>query len=155
MIAPVFESLATKYSKPRKITFCKINVDNQQTIAQSHGVSAMPTFLVFKSGSVIETIKGANPPALTAAVEKAIKMTGAAAPGASFAAPGRTLGSAGSRSLQRPGYGGLGSRLWRFSPSSFANALLTFFGLYFVSLFSVSFLKWAFQRPPRARRPPF
>jgi len=159
MIAPVFESLATKYSKPRKITFCKINVDNQQTIAQSHGVSAMPTFLVFKSGSVIETIKGANPPALTAAVEKAVKMAGAAAPGASFAAPGRTLGSGGSGggggSLQRPGRGGLSSRSWRFSPFNFTNALLTFVGLYFVSLFSVSFSQRALQGPPRARCPPF
>lgn len=31
----------------------------------------MPTFLVFKEGKVIETIRGANPPALKAAVEKA------------------------------------------------------------------------------------
>ncbi|KAI1818563.1 thioredoxin-like protein [Poronia punctata] len=124
VIAPTFESLSTKYSKPRKITFCKVNVDNQQSIAQSHGVSAMPTFLVFKSGSVIETIKGANPPALTNAVEKAVKLAGTSTPGASFSVPGRTLGSDGSS----------GSR--GFGRVNILNALLTFFGLYLVSLFS-------------------
>lgn len=37
----------------------------------------MPTFLVIKSKSVIETIRGANPSALTAAVRKAASDTGA------------------------------------------------------------------------------
>ncbi|KAI1275486.1 thioredoxin-like protein [Xylaria sp. FL0933] len=141
MIAPTFESLSTKYTKPGKITFCKVNVDNHQSIAQSNGVSAMPTFLVFKSGSVIETIKGANPPALTAAVEKAVKLAGTAAPGASFAMPGRTLGGGGGGSTTAPtrrsGARTLGGRSWRrFSFFNFANALLTFFGLYVVSLLS-------------------
>ncbi|KAI0424203.1 thioredoxin-like protein [Xylaria sp. FL1042] len=142
MIAPTFESLSTKFAKPGKIAFCKVNVDNHQSIAQSHGVSAMPTFLIFKSGSVIETIKGANPPALTAAVEKAVKLAGAAAPGASFAMPGRTLGSSGSNSsstvpTRRSAAGALGGRSWtRFSLFNFTNALLTFFGLYIVSLLS-------------------
>ncbi|KAK6821250.1 putative thioredoxin [Apiospora arundinis] len=76
MVAPTFESLSTKFSKPGKITFCKVNVDNQQPIASAHGVRAMPTFLIFKNGSVIETIQGANPPALTAGVEKAVKLAG-------------------------------------------------------------------------------
>jgi thiol-disulfide isomerase/thioredoxin len=39
-ISPVFESLSTKFSKPRAITFTKVNVDNQQEIAQKYGVSA-------------------------------------------------------------------------------------------------------------------
>ena len=140
MIAPTFESLSTKFSKPGKITFCKVNVDNHQSIAQSHGVSAMPTFLIFKSGSVIETIRGANPPALTAAVEKAVKLAGAAAPGASFSMPGRTLGGGGSSGMTpaRRGWNTLGGRSWAsFSPFNFVNALLTFFGLYFASLLSV------------------
>lgn len=142
MIAPTFESLSTKYSKPGKITFCKVNVDNHQSIAQSHGVSAMPTFLIFKGGSVIETIRGANPPALSAAVDKAVKLAGTSAPGASFSMPGRTLGGSGSTGAgaptQRSGSHTLGSRSWaRFSPFNFLNALLSFFGLYFASLLSV------------------
>ncbi|KAF3013274.1 hypothetical protein E8E14_009498 [Neopestalotiopsis sp. 37M] len=106
MIAPTFESLATKFSKPGKITFCKINTDNQQGIASAHGVRAMPTFLIFKSGSVIETIQGANPPALTAAVEKAVKLAGTSAPGASFKTPGRTLGGSGPATSSSRGFGG-------------------------------------------------
>ncbi|KAI1263503.1 thioredoxin-like protein [Xylariaceae sp. FL1019] len=132
MIAPAFESLSTKYSKPGKITFVKVNVDNQQSIAQSHGVSAMPTFLIFKSGSVIETIRGANPPALTGAVEKAVKLAGTTASGASFGTPGRTLGGPGAAPARRSG----GGRPWSFSSFNVINALLTFFGLYFASLFS-------------------
>ncbi|KAI4858720.1 thioredoxin [Hypoxylon rubiginosum] len=138
MIAPTFESLSTKYSKPGRITFCKVDVDNQQPIAQSHGVSAMPTFLIFKNGSVIETIRGANPPALTAAVEKAVKLAGAsAASGASFTSPGRTLGAGSSsgRPVRRSGQA-FGGRPWNVTPFHFFNAILTFFGLYFVSLFS-------------------
>ncbi|KAK7962836.1 uncharacterized protein PG986_003661 [Apiospora aurea] len=134
MVAPTFESLSTKFSKPGKITFCKVNVDNQQPIAGAHGVRAMPTFLIFKSGAVIETIQGANPPALTAGVEKAVKLAGAGgAQGAVFKTPGRTLGgpgAAGSRGGQRL------SRPWGFSSFGLFNAMLTFFGLYFVSLFS-------------------
>ncbi|KAI0008319.1 hypothetical protein F4779DRAFT_628565 [Xylariaceae sp. FL0662B] len=136
MVAPTFESLSTKYSKPGKITFCKVNVDNQQSIAQSHGVRAMPTFLIFKNGSVIDTIQGANPPALTAAVEKAVKLAGTSAPGASFKTPGRTLGAAPSGAPTRSTGRSLGGRPWKFSPFHFFNAILTFFGLYFVSLFS-------------------
>ncbi|KAI0423146.1 thioredoxin-like protein [Xylaria grammica] len=143
MIAPTFESLSTKYSKPGKITFCKVNVDNHQSIAQSHGVSAMPTFLIFKSGSVIETIRGANPPSLTAAVEKAVKLASTAAPGASFSMPGRTLGGSSSGSgsgatpTRRSGNNTLSGRPWAsFSPFNFINSLLTFFGLYIVSLLS-------------------
>ncbi|KAI1379877.1 thioredoxin [Hypoxylon crocopeplum] len=136
MIAPAFESLSTKFSKPGKITFCKVNVDNQQSVASAYGVRAMPTFLIFKNGSVIETIQGANPSALTSAVEKAVKLAGTSAPGASFKTPGRTLGAGSSGTSARRSGQTLGGRPWKFSPFHFFNALLTFFGLYFVSLFS-------------------
>lgn len=137
MVAPTFESLSTKFSKPGKITFVKVNVDNQQPIASAHGVRAMPTFLVFKSGSVIDTIQGANPPGLTAAVEKAVKLAGpgGGAQGAVFKTPGRTLGGSGASSSRG---GRKFSRPWSFSALGFFNAIMTFFGLYLVSLFSVS-----------------
>ena len=136
MIAPTFESLSTKYSKPKRITFCKVNVDNQRDVASKYGVSAMPTFLILKNGTVIETIRGANPPALTAAVEKAVKLAGPAS-GASFGTAGRTLGgtplgtgnSGPRQSLQRP---------LRWDMNNFINGIINFFGLYMISLFSVS-----------------
>lgn len=132
MIAPTFESLATKFSKPKRITFAKINVDNQKEIASQYGVRAMPTFIIFKNGSTIDTIQGANPPALTAAVEKAVKLAGPAA-GGGFSVPGRTLGGSGPaqsrESLRRP---------IKWDLNNFLNVIINFFGLYLVSLFSVS-----------------
>lgn len=134
MIAPTFESLSTKYSKPKKITFCKVDVDNQQAVAQMYSVRAMPTFLVLHNGSVVQTVQGANPPALAAAVEKGVKLAGAAA-GPAFGSGGQRLGGSGvtpaaaSRSLGRP-------VAWDLR--KLIDAVVTFFGLYFVSLFSVS-----------------
>lgn len=131
MIAPTFESLATKYTKPKRIAFAKIDVDKLRDVASQYGVRAMPTFMIFKNGSPIETIQGANPPKLTQAVEAAVKMAGPVA-SAGFSAPGRTLGgptAGGQRqSLRRP-------IRWDFN--NLINAIIGFFGLYFVSLFSV------------------
>ncbi|KAK0628226.1 mitochondrial small ribosomal subunit Rsm22-domain-containing protein [Bombardia bombarda] len=132
MIAPVFESLSAKYSKPKKITFCKIDVDSQGEVAQLYGVRAMPTFLVLHNGSVINTIKGANPPALTAAVDAAVKLAGpGAAPGAVFTTAGKRLGGSGvpasRQSLARP-------MMW--DVKNIINAITSFIGLYLVSLLS-------------------
>src|SRR6478752_1648870 len=91
MIAPTFEALAKEHSRPKKVAFAKVNVDNQSGIARAQGVSAMPTFKIFHNGTCIETIKGANPPALTAAINNAVKLGGPAT-GNVFKTPGRTLG---------------------------------------------------------------
>jgi thioredoxin 1 len=135
MIAPHFESLATKYSKPGKITFVKVDVDKQQSIASAHSVRAMPTFLIFKSGSLLETVQGANPSGLTAAVEKAVKLAGTAAPGASFKTPGRTLGAASGSgpTAARPAWGSASG----FSINRFLNTLIAFIGMWALTLFSV------------------
>jgi len=133
MIAPTFESLATKFSKPKRIAFAKVNVDNHKDIASQYGVRAMPTFMIFKNGQAIDTIQGANPPALTAAVEKAVKLGGPTA-GAGFSAPGRTLGASGSAAQSR----GSLRRPIKWDLNNFLNAIINFFGLYLVSLFSVS-----------------
>lgn len=39
-IAPIFEQLSEKLSRPNQITFIKINTDEQQEVAQEYGVSA-------------------------------------------------------------------------------------------------------------------
>ncbi|OQE90379.1 hypothetical protein PENNAL_c0012G06192 [Penicillium nalgiovense] len=69
-IAPAYNSLATQLSRPNAITFTKINVDHQQELAQAYGVTAMPTFIVFKNGRVNQTVKGANPAQLNQIVQK-------------------------------------------------------------------------------------
>jgi thioredoxin 1 len=78
-IAPIFEQLSTSTaSSPaaNKIAFVKINVDEQREIAAEYGITAMPTFLVFKDSKVTETIRGANPPALKQVVQKAVADVG-------------------------------------------------------------------------------
>jgi thiol-disulfide isomerase/thioredoxin len=39
-ISPIFEGLSAKHSKKNSVTFTKVNVDNQQGIAQQYGVTA-------------------------------------------------------------------------------------------------------------------
>ncbi|KAK4102874.1 thioredoxin [Parathielavia hyrcaniae] len=132
MIAPTFESLSTKYSKPNKIAFCKVDVDSQKDVAQQYGVRAMPTFLVLRNGSVVETIQGANPPALTAAVEKAVKLAGPGA-GATFSGSGQRLGGSGVATRRTTA-----GRLVGWDLKGFLQAMVAFVGLYFYSFFSVS-----------------
>ncbi len=141
MIAPTFESLATKYAKPNKIAFVKVDVDAQGEVAQQYSVRAMPTFLVLRNGSVIDTIQGANPPALTAAVDKAVKLAGVGG-GATFSGAGNRLGGVG---VGRP-VGGGGGRSGvvggvRWDLKAFVEAVIGFFGLYLWTLFSVSCLR--------------
>ncbi|CCC07721.1 hypothetical protein SMAC4_01288 [Sordaria macrospora] len=152
MIAPVFESLSTKYSKPNKITFCKIDVDSQQEVAQQYGVRAMPTFLILHNGSVIETIQGANPPALTGAVDKAVKLAGGAAGGgAVFKTTGHRLGGSGV-SGSRPGTSV--ARPWKWDIKNLINATIAFIGLYITSLFSLDPYKAAENSPFNKNNPP-
>ncbi|KAH7239126.1 thioredoxin [Fusarium tricinctum] len=125
MIAPTFEALAKQHSSPKKVAFAKVNVDNQSAIARAQAVAAMPTFKIFHNGTCIETIKGANPPALTAAINNAVKLGGPVT-GDVFKTPGRTLGGeARSAPLSK-----------RWNLKGIFDALLAFFGLYFVSLFT-------------------
>lgn len=70
-IAPIFNQLSTQHSVPGKIAFVKINVDEQREVAGQYGIQAMPTFLMFRDGKVVETVKGADPRALKGLAEKA------------------------------------------------------------------------------------
>lgn len=66
-IAPVFEQLSNKYPQ---VKFCKVDVDQQQDLARRYQISAMPTFKFIKGGRVVEEIRGANPQALQANVQR-------------------------------------------------------------------------------------
>lgn len=55
-IAPILEELATELDG--KVTIAKVNVDENDTISAEFGVRAIPTLLLFKSGSVVEQIVG-------------------------------------------------------------------------------------------------
>jgi thioredoxin 1 len=59
MIAPVLEEIANEYAD--KIDVVKLNVDQNQTVAQKYGILAIPTLNVFLNGEVVKQIKGAKP----------------------------------------------------------------------------------------------
>ncbi|HBR94749.1 thioredoxin [Coraliomargarita sp. SDUM461003] len=55
-IAPILEELAAELGDAVKI--CKVNVDNNSEIASKYEIRAIPTILIFKDGSVSETVVG-------------------------------------------------------------------------------------------------
>lgn len=60
-IAPILEELAAELDG--KVTITKVNVDDNETIASTYGVRAIPTMLLFKDGKVVDTIVGMMPKA--------------------------------------------------------------------------------------------
>jgi thioredoxin 1 len=54
---PIFDKLAKKYAD--KINFARLNVDDYQSIAVKYDVYAIPTFIIFHNGHIIERIVGA------------------------------------------------------------------------------------------------
>lgn len=69
MIGPVIEELANQYDG--KITFAKINVDEQQRLAGANGVTSIPTILFYKDGKRVDTLIGAVPKPMLEAKIKA------------------------------------------------------------------------------------
>ncbi len=70
-IAPALEELATQYKGQLKIA--KVDVDENQGIAQQFGIRSIPTLLMFKGGKVVEQLVGAAPKAkLEDAIKKAL-----------------------------------------------------------------------------------
>jgi thioredoxin 1 len=56
MIAPILDELADEYDGRVKI--CKVNIDEQQSIASEYGIRAIPTLLLFDKGQVADQIVG-------------------------------------------------------------------------------------------------
>ncbi|KAI0176518.1 DUF1000-domain-containing protein [Hypoxylon sp. FL1284] len=71
-IAPIYEQLAKSLSRPKVATFVKVNTEGEGTlaIARQYGVTNLPTFIVFRDGSVVEKVVGANPKQLQTVVQK-------------------------------------------------------------------------------------
>jgi len=59
MIAPIVEELANEYSS--KMTFTKLNVDENPSTAMRYTIESIPTILIIKDGIEAERIIGALP----------------------------------------------------------------------------------------------
>lgn len=55
-LTPVLEELSSELSD--SVEVYKVNVDDNTELAQEHGVQSIPTLLVYKNGSLSETIIG-------------------------------------------------------------------------------------------------
>lgn len=51
MFSPIFEEVSKEFTK---INFCKINVDENKSIAKEYGVMSIPTIILFKDGKEIK-----------------------------------------------------------------------------------------------------
>jgi len=69
-IAPIYNQLSTAHAAPGAFAFVKINVDEQREIAGQYGVTAMPTFMLFKEGKKVEEVRGADVRKLKEVVER-------------------------------------------------------------------------------------
>jgi len=59
MVSPVLEKLATLYAG--RVTFLKMNVDENQQTAMQYGIRSIPTIALFRGGEVVDGVLGAAP----------------------------------------------------------------------------------------------
>jgi len=59
MVAPILEELAREYAG--RISFGKLNVDENQSVALEYQIMSIPTLLVFKNRKLVDRIIGATP----------------------------------------------------------------------------------------------
>ena len=55
-LTPILEDIASE--KSDQVGVYKVNVDENTDLAQEHGVQSIPTLLLYKNGSLSETIVG-------------------------------------------------------------------------------------------------
>jgi thioredoxin 1 len=58
-VSPVVDELAQEYSG--RIAFGRVNVDENQMVANSFRIQSIPTLLIFKNGKAVDGILGAYP----------------------------------------------------------------------------------------------
>jgi thioredoxin 1 len=59
MIAPLIDQLAEEYSGRLKVG--KVNVDDEDKLAVSHGIVSIPTLVVYQGGKIVNQSAGALP----------------------------------------------------------------------------------------------
>lgn len=58
MITPIIEDLASDVGEAYGVG--KVNVDDNQELAQKYGIRSIPSLLFFKGGEIVDQIVGAN-----------------------------------------------------------------------------------------------
>jgi thioredoxin len=58
-VAPIVDDLANQYQGKLKVA--KVNVDESSQVAMKYQVTSIPTFILFKNGTVADRVLGALP----------------------------------------------------------------------------------------------
>ena len=75
-IAPTFEHLSEEYQD--KLSFAKMDIDENGDTPQSLGIQAIPTLIVFKGGEVIGRLLGPHPSRLKGEINRVLAEQGIA-----------------------------------------------------------------------------
>ena len=59
MVAPIVDELSKEYDG--KVSFYKMNTDENQQVPMKHGIRSIPSLLIFKNGELAGTIVGYRP----------------------------------------------------------------------------------------------
>jgi thioredoxin 1 len=71
MLGPVLDELTKEYEG--KAIIAKVNVDEEQSLAQKYGIMSIPAVMVFKDGKVVDSSVGVRPKAYyVGAIDKAL-----------------------------------------------------------------------------------
>jgi len=70
-IAPIYEKLSDEYKG--KVTFAKMDTDQNERVPMTFGIQAIPTMIVFMNGKEVDRVLGADPNRLKRSVERAAK----------------------------------------------------------------------------------
>jgi thioredoxin 1 len=70
-IAPIYERLSDEYKG--KVTFAKMDTDQNERVPMTYGIQAIPTMIVFMNGKEVDRVLGADPNRLKRSVERAAK----------------------------------------------------------------------------------
>ena len=57
--APILEELSKEYDG--KVSFAKVNVEENSSVAAKYGIAAIPTMIVFKGSKPVQQIVGLKP----------------------------------------------------------------------------------------------
>ena len=59
ILHPILDEIAEDYDG--KVAVCKVDVDQNQSLAQKYGVRSIPTVFIFKGGEIKDQVIGALP----------------------------------------------------------------------------------------------
>ena len=58
IMGPIIEELAEEYKNKEGVKIGKLNIDENQAVAQKFNVMSIPTLILFKDGKPVETLVG-------------------------------------------------------------------------------------------------